>query len=82
MRIVVAPDKFKGSVTAREAAAHLAAGIRDASPEVDVVELPVADGGEGTLDAALEAGFTPVSYTHLTLPTTLHECRSRWSPYH
>lgn len=58
MRIVVAPDKFKGSVTAREAAAHLAAGIRDASPDADVVELPVADGGEGTLDAALEAGFT------------------------
>ena len=27
-------------------------------------------------------GFLPVSYTHLTLPTTLHECRSRWSPYH
>ena len=26
--------------------------------------------------------ITPVSYTHLTLPTTLHECRSRWSPYH
>ena len=58
MRIVVAPDKFKGSVTAREAAAHLAAGIRDATPEADVVELPVADGGEGTLDAAREAGFT------------------------
>ena len=28
------------------------------------------------------AGQYPVSYTHLTLPTTLHECRSRWSPYH
>ena len=27
-------------------------------------------------------GITTVSYTHLTLPTTLHECRSRWSPYH
>ena len=27
-------------------------------------------------------GDVPVSYTHLTLPTTLHECRSRWSPYH
>ena len=26
--------------------------------------------------------ISPVSYTHLTLPTTLHECRSRWSPYH
>ena len=29
-----------------------------------------------------EVGFEPVSYTHLTLPTTLHECRSRWSPCH
>ena len=32
-----------------------------------------------------QSGFhfpLPVSYTHLTLPTTLHECRSRWSPYH
>ena len=28
------------------------------------------------------SGITTVSYTHLTLPTTLHECRSRWSPYH
>ena len=28
------------------------------------------------------AWFEAVSYTHLTLPTTLHECRSRWSPYH
>ena len=34
-------------------------------------------------DRALNAlGSAPVSYTHLTLPTTLHECRSRWSPYH
>ena len=61
MRIVVAPDKFKGSVTAREAAAHLAAGIRDASPDADVVELPVADGGEGTLDAALDRLETAVA---------------------
>ena len=30
----------------------------------------------------LQRGLRPVSYTHLTLPTTLHECRSRWSPYH
>ena len=30
----------------------------------------------------LENGAIAVSYTHLTLPTTLHECRSRWSPYH
>ena len=30
----------------------------------------------------LKEHSTAVSYTHLTLPTTLHECRSRWSPYH
>ena len=30
----------------------------------------------------IEAAVMAVSYTHLTLPTTLHECRSRWSPYH
>ncbi|RKQ33775.1 glycerate kinase [Kocuria tytonis] len=57
MRIIVAPDKFKGSVTAHEAAEHLAAGIRAALPDADVTALPVADGGEGTLDAALGAGF-------------------------
>ena len=57
MRIVVAPDKFKGSVTAHEAAEQLAAGILDARPDAHVDILPVADGGEGTLDAALGAGF-------------------------
>ena len=58
MRIVVAPDKFKGSVSAEEAAEHIAAGIRDAQPDAQVVQLPVADGGEGTLEAAVTAGYT------------------------
>ena len=34
------------------------------------------------LAAEVAKNLGPVSYTHLTLPTTLHECRSRWSPYH
>jgi glycerate kinase len=55
MRVLVAPDKFKGSLTAAEVAAAVAAGLRDAGVEAD--ELPVADGGEGTLDAALAAGY-------------------------
>ncbi|GAA3232740.1 glycerate kinase [Pseudonocardia petroleophila] len=59
--ILVAPDKFKGSATAAEAARHLAAGVRDAGRHA--VELPVADGGEGTLDAAVAAGFRPVPAT-------------------
>lgn len=58
MRVLVAPDKFKGTLTAAEVAAHLAAGLRAAGHEA--VELPVADGGEGTLAAALAAGFRRV----------------------
>src|ERR1035438_9336414 len=60
MRIVVAPDKFKGSATAAEAAHAIAAGLRAGRPDLDVVELPVADGGDGTVAAAVGAGFSPV----------------------
>lgn len=60
MRVVVAPDKFKGSLAAPEVAARVAAGLRAAAPGVDVREIPVADGGEGTLEAAEAAGFRRV----------------------
>ncbi|MFD9690995.1 glycerate kinase [Kitasatospora sp. NPDC059088] len=58
--VVVAPDKFKGTLEGAEVAARIAAGIRRAAPGADVRELPVADGGEGTLAAALAAGFDRV----------------------
>ncbi|MFH8380428.1 glycerate kinase [Kitasatospora sp. NPDC018058] len=58
--VVVAPDKFKGTLEGAEVAARIAAGIRRAVPGTEVRELPVADGGEGTLAAALAAGFTRV----------------------
>jgi len=57
MRIVIAPDKFKGSLTSGEVAESVAAGIRDVAPDVEFSIVPVADGGEGTLDAALANGF-------------------------
>ena len=60
MRVVVAPDKFKGSLSAPDVAQALAEGLRSALPALEVVEAPVADGGEGTLDAAVAAGFLPV----------------------
>ncbi len=60
MRVLVAPDKFKGSLTAREVAARVAAGIGAEAPGVEVEQVPVADGGDGTLDAAVAAGFTRV----------------------
>lgn len=55
MRIVVAPDSFKGSLTAVEAAEALARGVWAAVPEAEVVQVPMADGGEGTV-ATLVAG--------------------------
>lgn len=55
--VLVAPDKFKGSLTARDVAMALASGISDAHPELRVVTCPVADGGEGTVEAAIASGF-------------------------
>jgi glycerate kinase len=60
VRVVIAPDKFKGSLTAAQVAARVAAGLTRAAPGVDVVQVPVADGGDGTLEAALSAGFRRV----------------------
>ncbi|MBA3780606.1 MAG: allantoinase AllB [Nocardioides sp.] len=59
-RVLLAPDKFKGTLTSAEVAAHLGAGIRSVRPDVDIVVVPVSDGGDGLLDAATRAGFEAV----------------------
>jgi glycerate kinase len=56
-RVLLAPDKFKGTLTAAEVAGHLGDGISSARPDTDVVAVPVADGGDGLLDAFESAGF-------------------------
>ena len=56
MRILIAPDKFKGSLTAVEAAAAIAEGALRVYPDAVTTQFPVADGGEGTLEAAVAAG--------------------------
>lgn len=58
--MLIAPDKFKGTLTAGEVAAHVANGLQTARPDVRAECLPVADGGEGTLEAAVAAGFREV----------------------
>jgi glycerate kinase len=64
MRIVIAPDKFKGSLSAPDVARHLAAGLQSATGHnLEVLRIPVADGGEGTLDAAVGSGFSRRSAT-------------------
>lgn len=55
MRVVIAPDSFKGSLSALEAAQAMAAGIARAVPDLSAQLFPLADGGEGTLDAVLYA---------------------------
>jgi glycerate 2-kinase len=55
MRVLIAPDKFKGTLSAQQAAAAVAAGWRRANPSSVTEEVPMADGGEGTLDALVAA---------------------------
>jgi len=61
--VLVAPDKFRGTLTAAQAAAHVAAGLSAARPGLDVRQIPVADGGDGTVAAAAAAGYETVTRT-------------------
>jgi glycerate kinase len=55
MKVVVAPNAFKGSLTAPQAAAAIGRGVHEALPGAEVVEVPVADGGDGTVEALVSA---------------------------
>ncbi|WP_249673500.1 glycerate kinase [Pseudomonas abieticivorans] len=55
MKIVIAPDSFKDSLSAAGVAAAIAQGVAQALPEAQIVQCPMADGGEGTMDAILAA---------------------------
>lgn len=61
--VLVACDKFKGTLSAHEVATCIADGLRAVAPGVSVVAVPVADGGDGTLIAVEEAGFDVVPVT-------------------
>lgn len=60
-RVLIAADKFKGSLTAVEVAERVTAGLRRGAPQggegLRIAALPIADGGDGTVDAAVAAGF-------------------------
>jgi glycerate kinase len=64
-RVLLAPDKFKGTLSGAEVAASLAEGIRSRRPTVEVVAVPVADGGDGSL-----AAFEAVGFERITLRAT------------
>ncbi len=68
MKIVVAPQSFKGSLPAREVAEAIAGGIRRVMAEAEVVVLPMADGGEGTVDSLVYATGGRTMQTEVTGP--------------
>ena len=55
MKIVIAPDSFKGSLTAAEAAEAIETGFRAVYPDAEYVKVPMADGGEGTVQSLVDA---------------------------
>ena len=55
MRILIVPDKFKGSLSAQQVAENIALGIRDVIPDAQIEIAPVADGGEGTAEVICKA---------------------------
>lgn len=55
MKIVIAPDSFKGSLSALEVARSIERGIKNVNDSIDTVIVPMADGGEGTVQALIDA---------------------------
>lgn len=63
MKVVIAPDSFKGSASSTQIATWLDNGIKSVIPECETVLIPIGDGGEGTLAALLQADF--IAQSHL-----------------
>ena len=61
LSVVVAPDKFKGSLSAAEVADTVTDVLKGYLPDAAIMAMPIADGGEGTVALALDAGFEPVT---------------------
>lgn len=68
MKIVIAPDSFKESLTALEVASAIEAGFKTIFPNADYYKVPMADGGEGTVDAMIDATGGERIYTEVTAP--------------
>lgn len=77
--VVVAMDKFKGSATAEHVCASVSAGIDETAIEVRCVAVPLADGGDGTVDALCRAGWDALSVSSVSAqsaPVTAEVARS------
>ncbi|NOX97739.1 MAG: glycerate kinase [Nitrospirae bacterium] len=68
MKIVIAPDSFKGSLSAGEVAAAIEEGVRKVFPKAEIRKVPLADGGEGTVRALVEATGGKIKEVEVTGP--------------
>ena len=68
MRVVIAPDKFKGSLTALQAADAMARGVAGVHPGAQIDRVPMADGGEGTVAALVAATGGSIHEARVTGP--------------
>lgn len=68
MKIVIAPDSFKESLSAMQVATAIEQGFREIYPEAEYVKLPMADGGEGTVESMVEATQGHYQYREVTGP--------------
>ncbi len=77
MRVVIAPDSFKGSLSAQAAAEAMSRGVRTVFPEAELRLVPIADGGEGTVDALVSATGGRFVETRVTGPLG-EPVQARW----
>jgi glycerate kinase len=77
MKIVIAPQSFKGSLSARKVADAMARGIQRVLSDVELVKVPMADGGEGTVDALVSATGGSFRYNEVTGPLG-EKVTARW----
>lgn len=79
MRVLVATDKFKGSLSALQAARAIMAGLEEGLPGVEVELCPMADGGEGTLEALVEATGARVIALEAAGPMPSQSVKASWA---
>ena len=77
MKIVIAPDSFKETLSAFEVASAIELGFQNVFPEAEIIKIPIADGGEGTVDAMVRA--TNGSFEFLEVEGPMGEnTRAKW----
>ena len=77
MKIVVAPQSFKGSLGAQKVAEAIASGIKRILPDAEIIILPMADGGEGTVEALVYSTAGQIITTEVTGPLS-EKVAARW----